>query len=227
MGADRIIDAFAGAGGNVVQFAKVSKVVAIELQPSRLELLRHNAQIYDVTDNVQFLEGDFFHHAETLEPSDVLFLSPPWGGPSYLAQEAYDVEEHMTPTLGKILAAGQRLSRNVVCYLPRNTDLLSVVTVLASSELAHKLEVQLYYLDGKFKALACFMGDFVDYDCNEAASLLIEAFGLPRAYPRDPYLAVLACAEDLESKDFDVTSALFTAAETEPPRKKVKQYFNI
>lgn len=223
LGADRVIDAFAGAGGNVIQFANVSQVVAIELQSKRLRLLKSNAEIYGATDKIDFREGDFFEHAKSLEPCDVLFLSPPWGGPSYLAQDSYDIEDHMSPSMSKIIEAGKRLSKNFIFYLPRNTDILRVVTLMTElSDVPHKLEVQLYHLDGKFKALACFIGEFVDYDYDAVAHLLIDSFGVPRSYPKDPYLAALACSEDLQNSDFDAISALFTAGETEPPVKRKK-----
>ncbi|KAE8232004.1 hypothetical protein CF326_g2971 [Tilletia indica] len=104
-----ILDAFAGAGGNAIQFAKVcERVVAVEIDPVKVEMARHNARIYGVEERITFLTGDVrefadAHRRARLDGSkarggdddsrwngaelldfDVIFLSPPWGGPTYL-----------------------------------------------------------------------------------------------------------------------------------------------
>ncbi|KAE8267797.1 hypothetical protein A4X09_0g4553 [Tilletia walkeri] len=104
-----ILDAFAGAGGNAIQFAKVcERVVAVEIDPVKVEMARHNARIYGVEERITFLTGDVREFAEAhrrarldgskarggdddsrwngaeLLDFDVIFLSPPWGGPTYL-----------------------------------------------------------------------------------------------------------------------------------------------
>ena len=75
----RIIDACAGAGGNAIGFARAGcPVVAIEIDPSRLAMARHNAQIYGVADRIEFVCGD----AREIVPkrkADLLFIDPPWG----------------------------------------------------------------------------------------------------------------------------------------------------
>ncbi|CAH2257418.1 jg15807 [Pararge aegeria aegeria] len=89
---DVVVDAFCGAGGNTIQFAQTSKkVIAIDIDPVKLEMAKHNAAVYGVADRIEFIEGDFFEIGPTLS-ADMVFLSPPWGGPKYseilsLAQE--------------------------------------------------------------------------------------------------------------------------------------------
>ncbi|KAE8183729.1 hypothetical protein CF336_g8063 [Tilletia laevis] len=107
-----ILDAFGGAGGNAIQFAKVcERVVAVEIDPVKVEMARHNARIYGVEERITFVTGDVREFAEAhrrarldgagskeggerqLDPRwqgaelldfDVIFLSPPWGGPTYV-----------------------------------------------------------------------------------------------------------------------------------------------
>ncbi|KAK0547670.1 putative diacylglycerol O-acyltransferase tgs1 [Tilletia horrida] len=109
-----ILDAFGGAGGNAIQFAKVcERVVAVEIDPVKVELARHNAKIYGVEDRITFLTGDIRDFARAHRRAhggsallngdakgaglkqedwqgaekfdfDVVFLSPPWGGPAYI-----------------------------------------------------------------------------------------------------------------------------------------------
>ena len=63
-----IVDAFAGVGGNAIQFALTcDRVIAVELCPHRLQLARHNAQVYGVAHKIEFICGDFLEVAATLE----------------------------------------------------------------------------------------------------------------------------------------------------------------
>ena len=56
------------------------KVIAIDIDPIKLECARHNAKIYGVQDRIEFLLGNVFDILPTLESVDVVFMSPPWGG---------------------------------------------------------------------------------------------------------------------------------------------------
>ncbi len=75
----RVIDACAGAGGNAIGFARAGcKVLAIEINPGRLAMARHNAKLYGVEDRIEFIAGD----ARSIIPerqADLLFIDPPWG----------------------------------------------------------------------------------------------------------------------------------------------------
>ena len=83
---DVIIDGFCGAGGNSIQFAFTCErgndavyrsyntrqltyctVIAIDIDPKKIEMARHNAAIYGVADRIEFIVGDFFHVAPSLK----------------------------------------------------------------------------------------------------------------------------------------------------------------
>ncbi|KAL0966080.1 hypothetical protein UPYG_G00290630 [Umbra pygmaea] len=92
-----IIDAFCGVGGNAIQFALTGKrVLAIDIDPVRLALARHNAHVYQVAERIDFVQGDFLQLAPRLR-ADVVFLSPPWGGPDYLSADVFDIKTMMAP----------------------------------------------------------------------------------------------------------------------------------
>jgi SAM-dependent methyltransferase len=102
-----VLDACCGAGGNAIGFARAGcRVTAIELDPARLELARHNARVYGVADSIRFLVGD----ARTLIPNldaDLLFVDPPWG-------ERYDKDRVVLadlPLLAALLPARARFAR--------------------------------------------------------------------------------------------------------------------
>jgi hypothetical protein len=74
-----VIDAFAGCGGNAIGFARAGcRVTAIERDPGRLALARHNARIYGV--DVDWRGGDALALLPELA-GDLLFLDPPWADP--------------------------------------------------------------------------------------------------------------------------------------------------
>ena len=76
-----VVDAFCGVGGNAIQFAKTcDRVIAIDIDPHKIAMARNNARVYNVEHKIDFIVGDFFAIAPRLL-ADVIFLSPPWGGP--------------------------------------------------------------------------------------------------------------------------------------------------
>ena len=149
------------------------KVIALDTSPTRLALARHNAQIYGVADRIEFILTDYLSFAKSYLslPSsskphtenshqtrkiDVVFLSPPWGGPSYLAGSNNDISGltqsssqmppsppsipgHPSYSLSSILpihgaqlfGLTRRITRNIAFYLPRNTRLEEVSALLS------------------------------------------------------------------------------------------------
>ncbi|KAE8598791.1 hypothetical protein XENTR_v10016941 [Xenopus tropicalis] len=86
-----VVDAFCGVGGNAIQFAKAgNRVIAVDIDPVKLDFARNNAEVYGVTDRIEFIRGDFMLLAQDLK-ADAVFLSPPWGGPDYVSAETFDI----------------------------------------------------------------------------------------------------------------------------------------
>lgn len=55
-----ILDAFCGVGGNAIQFALTcERVIAIEIDPIKLRMAKHNARLYGVEEFITFLQGDW------------------------------------------------------------------------------------------------------------------------------------------------------------------------
>ena len=84
-----LIDAFAGAGGNTIAFARSGRwnqIFAVERDPKVLACAKHNAEVYGVANKIWWVEGDVFEalgkRLKSLGKSAVLFGSPPWGGES-------------------------------------------------------------------------------------------------------------------------------------------------
>jgi trimethylguanosine synthase len=86
-----------------------------------VENAKHNAGIYGVEHKIEFIVGDFMTLAPGLK-GDIVFLSPPWGGPEYAKAEVFDLKT-MIPLDGfKIFELARNISENIAYYVPRNVD---------------------------------------------------------------------------------------------------------
>ena len=55
------MDGFCGVGGNAFNFAfSCERVIAIDIDPDKIELAWHNARVYCVEDRIEFIVADFF-----------------------------------------------------------------------------------------------------------------------------------------------------------------------
>ncbi|KIY64846.1 S-adenosyl-L-methionine-dependent methyltransferase [Cylindrobasidium torrendii FP15055 ss-10] len=194
---DTILDAFCGVGGNAIAFAQTcQRVIAMDTSPTRLALARHNAQIYGVAHHIEFILGDYISFAKAYNtlPStasrkiDVVFLSPPWGGPSYLSgppsptklssptkvddpdpdafplAQAYPLSAIQPIDGADLFHLTRKITPNVAYYLPRNTNLEEVGALLTdeADEVKEHVEVEEEWMGNKLKAITCYFGGLVD-----------------------------------------------------------------
>uniref|UniRef100_A0A668UE34 Trimethylguanosine synthase n=1 Tax=Oreochromis aureus TaxID=47969 RepID=A0A668UE34_OREAU len=159
-----VIDAFCGVGGNAIQFALTGKrVLAVDIDPVRLDMARHNAAVYSVADRIDFIQGDFLQLAPHLH-ADVVFLSPPWGGPDYLTAEVFDVRTMMEPDGYPLMRNGKEQITTYLCWdcLP---EILSLSTLLQVASLAGpggKVEVEQNFLNNKLKTVTAYFGSLIN-----------------------------------------------------------------
>ena len=74
-----VLDLTCGAGGNAIGFARAgSTVVAVDKDPGRLALARHNAGLYAVNRQISLRLGDARELVAELR-ADLVFIDPPWG----------------------------------------------------------------------------------------------------------------------------------------------------
>ncbi|PKU69134.1 trimethylguanosine synthase [Dendrobium catenatum] len=155
-GSGTIIDCFTGVGGNAIQFAMRSNhVIAIDVDPQKIEYAQQNAVIYEVSERIDFIKGDFFEIAPSLK-GDVVFLSPPWGGPDYAKMQAYDMSL-LRPRDGYYLfKIASMIAAKVVMFLPRNVNLSQLVDLSMLADPPWNLEVENNYLNGKLKSITAY-----------------------------------------------------------------------
>src|SRR5260370_13194009 len=176
-------------------------VIAIDNSPVRLALARHNAVIYGVQDRIEFVLADFPSFVRSLQTTsiarngstegpngvrsrlsslvDVVFLSPPWGGPSYLtsptkSQTSLDSNPsphpeftlNMTAPLpgDELFALARTITAHVAYYLPRNTNLEEVSNLVHPNE--EKVQVEEEWMGMKLKALTFYFGGLAKGQSN-------------------------------------------------------------
>jgi len=154
---DLIIDAFAGVGGNAIQFAfTCERVIAIDNDLERLRMAKHNAKVYGVDDRIEFVHADFMEAALSLR-ADVVFLSPPWGGPQYAGAKTFDLKTMMGGLDGEaIFTLALQSAPNVAYYLPKNADRAQVRAL--SRRWGVQLGLEECKLNGHVKALMAYFG---------------------------------------------------------------------
>ncbi|NXK59451.1 TGS1 synthase, partial [Sylvietta virens] len=154
---DIVVDAFCGVGGNAIQFALTSKrVIAIDIDPEKLRLARHNAEVYGVAQHIDFLCGDFMALAAGLR-ADVVFLSPPWGGPDYATADIFDIQTMICPD-GYPFQLSKKITNNIVYFLPRNADINQVASLAGPGG---KVEIEQNFLNNKLKTITAYFGDLI------------------------------------------------------------------
>ncbi|KAM6349610.1 trimethylguanosine synthase [Podargus strigoides] len=161
---DIIVDAFCGVGGNAIQFALTSKrVIAIDIDPEKLSLARNNAEVYGVADQIEFVCGDFMVLAADLQ-ADVVFLSPPWGGPDYATAEIFNVQTMICPDGYPFkVTLSKKITNNIVYFLPRNADIDQVASLAGPGG---KVEIEQNFLNNKLKTITAYFGDLIRHDIS-------------------------------------------------------------
>jgi len=119
---DFIVDAFWGIGGSAIGFARTGKnVIAIDASKPRLEMAKHNASLFGVSERIRFLHGDCMKLLPSIKP-DTIFLDPPWGGIDYNQTEKFFLE-NFEPDGSQLLNLAFSVTDSVVLRQPKNFDL--------------------------------------------------------------------------------------------------------
>ena len=151
-----ILDGYCGIGGNSIQFAKIfHKVIAIDIDPIKIEAAKNNAKIYGVEDKIEFIVGDFFQVAQFIK-ADVVFLSPPWGGPHYKKLGNFDLQ---IMNGFKIFEVAKCISKNIAYYVPKNSNREQLLSL--NPDQFHIVEESFDW--SKVLALTVYYGDLSNY----------------------------------------------------------------
>ncbi|XP_060871610.1 trimethylguanosine synthase-like [Metopolophium dirhodum] len=155
-----VLDPFCGAGGNIIQLAKTCKrVIGCDIDPDKIRLARHNAEIYGVAHKIDFVVGDFFQIYPKLK-ADVVFMSPPWGGPGYSIDKSYSLTSMCENYFGGgfgIFDIVKTIAPNIAFHMPKTTNLLECMWLANDFG---KVEIQQNIINGRLNSITAFYGDF-------------------------------------------------------------------
>ncbi|SMN22122.1 similar to Saccharomyces cerevisiae YPL157W TGS1 Trimethyl guanosine synthase [Maudiozyma saulgeensis] len=173
-----ILDVFCGGGGNTIQFAKqFPKVYGVDFSLEHLYCTAQNAKVYEVDDRIWLKYGPWekICHEKYLEDIkvDCIFASPPWGGPNYLKKDIYDLETNLQPMgITKLLESMLKISKNIILFLPRNSDLTQLANVTRKL-LGRDAKCRVLYVkeNGHLKGIVAIWGDaLVSYESGPEAT---------------------------------------------------------
>jgi len=116
----KILDGTAGIGGNTISFALHFKdVIAVEKNNNRFEYLSENVKNLNL--NVKLINGNVLEHIKT-ENFDLIFLDPPWGGPSYKYEKSLSLSldnKHLSELVKEL----KKENKIIVLKLPFNYNM--------------------------------------------------------------------------------------------------------
>jgi len=116
--AKTIIDAFCGIGATTIAFARVcDKAFAVDINQDRLDMAKHNAEIYGVKDKIEFICGDIFETLHKVSAA-AIFLDPPWGGVDYSKLEEFKLKD-FNPDGNKLLEESFKRYQEIILRVPR------------------------------------------------------------------------------------------------------------
>lgn len=129
------LDVCCGGGGNTIQFARYFEhLVGVDISSTNVACCEHNARIYGTHKNTHFIKGNWneLQDSTSWVPDvvelqngkfDVVFSSPPWGGPAVNKKKFFDLHSMRPFNLRAIVTSMKKFSDNIFLFIPRNLDL--------------------------------------------------------------------------------------------------------
>ena len=117
-----VFDAFCGAGGCAIGFARSGKkVLTVDINEKRLAMAKNNARIYGVEENITFIRGNSLEEIKK-HRFDSIYLDPPWGGPGYVKIQHFSFAGFSPDGITLLKLAFERVGL-VAFTVPHNFDL--------------------------------------------------------------------------------------------------------
>ena len=145
----KIGDLTCGIGGNAIFLAKNSKVLAVDLEKTNIEMARLNARAYGVEKNMDFIVGNAFFHIE--KDIDAFFLDP------MRTREGKSKTRSIfntMPRLNEILPRIFEVTKNVCVKISPAFDYKEVLN------LVEKPEIELISENNENRVALLWFGDF-------------------------------------------------------------------
>ena len=116
-----VVDACCSVGGMTIPMAQSGKhVIAIELDPHRLELAKKNAEIFGAQDRITFISGDVLEEIPKLS-ADTIFFDGQWVGQSTEEGQLFTLSD-FSPNGKDFLTQCFKIAKCVIFRVPANFD---------------------------------------------------------------------------------------------------------
>lgn len=115
--------------------------------------------------------------------ADVVFISPPWGGPGYSSSQVFNLQT-MVPLDGfRVFQVAQQVTDCIAYYVPRNVDVQQVsrpsslpplrlvcgqcaclsVQLAALAGPGGSVEVEQHFINSKLKTMTAYFGELIEF----------------------------------------------------------------
>ena len=139
----------------------MKSIFLTDIDPKKIQAAKINARVYGVEDRIEFIVGDFFQVIPLIYTADIIFLSPPWGGPKYLESKVYDLQS-MIPLDGiKIFDEALKITENIAYYVPKNTNVDQLISLAGPGG---NVEIEQNILNTKVKTVTAYFGELIKYE---------------------------------------------------------------
>lgn len=161
-----IVDGFCGVGGNLIQFALYSphvRVIGCDISMEKIQMAKHNAKIYGVDHQCEFILGDFMDLMPSLRfhQVDAVFLSPPWGGVEYKELKKYSLDLMKPSGFDVVQLCRKYITNNIAFLMPRNIDIEEISKKLLDKD-HPEFECEQNMVGKKTKTITIYFGALVD-----------------------------------------------------------------
>ena len=150
------LDVGGGIGGDTIAMALRWKVLSVEINPTIMEMLKHNLQVYNVEKNVEYILGDILkllddtEFQEKLVDIDCIFFDPSRRSEG---KRTVKIEEYEPPL--SIVEKLEHFSQNICVKIAPGDDLSRIKYDCDAEVISYKGEVKEVVLwFGKFKTTA-------------------------------------------------------------------------
>lgn len=123
---ETILDAFWCVWGSAIGFARTGKkVICVELDKTRLEMAKNNAQVYWVEKQITFIHGDIFDVLPGLT-FDAVYFDPPWWWPDYINKKDFLFSD-FSPDGNLLMEMALKKTDNIVFWIPINFNIQELI----------------------------------------------------------------------------------------------------
>lgn len=160
-----------GAGSLAIQFAKNMKVVALGNSEEKLECLKKNSEVYDVSENIEVRKEDLF---SCTEKANLVFVS--FEGKAHKA-EALHLSIFL-PNLANLIAKGFEIADSVMLLFPPTLDCYDFIDNIEHLDINPCIEFFLVFDHNHLKYVACLMGSLTKFIITDIVNSIMSKLGL-------------------------------------------------